>query len=315
MGRETERVGDQTTLGIAIILVSVLMMAFADALVKLISDDLTIWQIFFARSLFGVPILLFLARARKVNLIFREPRWVLARTLCLLLCWVALYASFTVLSLSVAAVAVYANPIITTLLSAALIDERVTRRQWVGVLLGFLGVIAIIRPGTESFSSFVILPLVAAALYSTAMIITRSKCQNDAPLALSLALLGCFLVAGMIAIAALAIIDLGADTKSAFPFLLGDWVPIGVREWSLMALLGVLAATYFMGVARAYQIAPPQIIGTFDYGYLLFAAFWGYLFFLEIPDLPTVGGMVLVTLAGLLVVASSSGKAGVKTLG
>ena len=108
----TEAVGDQTALGIAIILASVPMMAFADALVKLVSADLAIWQIFFARSLFGIPIIFALARARNVSLRLHEPGWVMARSICLLLCWVALYSSDIVLTLSVAAVVAYTNPII-----------------------------------------------------------------------------------------------------------------------------------------------------------------------------------------------------------
>ena len=294
---------DQTALGIMIILVSVFMMAFADALVKLVSADLTVWQIFFARSLFGIPILLVLARARNVRLTLRAPQWVLTRSLCLLLCWLALYSSFTVLTLSVAAVAVYTNPIITTLLSAALIGERVTGWQWAGVLLGFLGVIAIVKPGTEGFSWFVSLPLIAAAFYSLAMIITRSKCKNEAPVMLALTLHSLFLVTGAVGIAVLSIMGLTAETKMAFPFLLGDWASMGLRGWGLMAFLGVLSAAYFMGVARAYQIAPPQIVGTFDYGYLVSAALWGYLFFSETPDAAIVGGMILITLAGILVAA------------
>ena len=300
---------DQTALGIMIILVSVFMMAFADALVKLVSADLTVWQIFFARSLFGIPILLVLARARNVRLTLRAPQWVLTRSLCLLLCWLALYSSFTVLTLSVAAVAVYTNPIITTLLSAALIGERVTGWQWAGVLLGFLGVIAIVKPGTEGFSWFVSLPLIAAAFYSLAMIITRSKCKNEAPVMLALTLHGLFLVAGAVGIAVLSIMGLTAETKMAFPFLLGDWASMGLRGWGLMAFLGVLSAAYFMGVARAYQIAPPQIVGTFDYGYLVSAALWGYLFFSETPDAAIVGGMILITLAGILVAAPAPKKA------
>ena len=110
----------------------------------------------------------------------------------------------------------------------------------------------------------------------------------------------------MLGITVLSIIGFGADTKLAFPFLLGDWSPMGLREWGLMILLGVLSAAYFMGVARAYQIAPPQIIGTFDYAYLVSAALWGYLFFSETPDTATVSGMVLITMAGLLVTARSS---------
>ena len=52
--------------------------------------------------------------------------------------------------------------------------------------------------------------------------------------------------------------------------------------------------------ARAYQIAPPQIIATFDYAYLVSAAIWGFVFFAERPDALTLLGMALITIAGLL---------------
>ena len=90
---------------------------------------------------------------------------------------------------------------------------------------------------------------------------------------------------------------------------------MGTREWGLMALIGVLSAAYFAGVARAYQIAPPSIIATFDYAYLVSAALWGFVLFAEQPDLLTVGGMVLITAAGLLVAAPSSKKAEIEESG
>ncbi|WP_282605131.1 hypothetical protein [Pelagibius sp. Alg239-R121] len=65
---------DQTALGIGIILMSVLTMAFADAVVKLVSADLTVWQIFFARSLFAIPILIGLSRATGVGMKLQVPR-------------------------------------------------------------------------------------------------------------------------------------------------------------------------------------------------------------------------------------------------
>ncbi len=211
-----------------------------------------------------------------------------------------------------AAVAVYTNPIMTALLSAALIGERVTGRQWAGVLLGFLGVVAILRPGTDAFSWFTVLPLLAAAFYSLAMVLTRAKCQKEAPLTLALALHSSFLVAGLTATVLLSVIGLGSDTKATFPFLIGDWAAMGVREWGLMALLGALSAAFFVGVARAYQIAAPQIVATFDYVYLVSAALWGFVFFSEKPGTLTISGMLLITLAGLLVAAPSSKKASVK---
>ena len=299
----------RTALGIVIILASVLTMAFADAVVKLVSADLTVWQVFVARSLVAVPILIVLLAVSGIGLSLRAPAWALLRSGLLVLTWLAFYASLPVLSLSVAAVAVYTNPIITALLSAALIGEPVTGRQWSGVLLGFLGVVAILKPGTDAFSWFTLLPILAAAFYSLAMVLTRSKCQDEAPLTLALTLHGAFLVTGLVATLLLASLGLDAESQAAFPFLLADWAPMGLREWGLMALLGVLSAAYFVGVARAYQIAAPSIIATFDYAYLVSAALWGFVFFAERPDLLTIGGMILITAAGLLVAAPASKKA------
>lgn len=301
-GSELER-PQRTALGIIIILASVLTMAFADAVVKLVSADLTLWQVFVARALVALPILLLLLRLTGVGLTLKAPKWALIRSGLLVLTWLAFYASLPVLSLSVAAVAVYSNPIMIALLSAAVIGEPVSGRQWLGVLLGFLGVVAILKPGSEAFSWFTLLPLLAAALYAVAMVLTRSKCQAEAPLALAFTLQLFFLIAGLMATAVLWLLGLGAETQSAFPFLLGDWAPMGLETWGLMALLGALSAAYFVGVARAYQIAAPSIIATFDYAYLISAAVWGFLFFAETPDRLTVGGMVLITAAGLLVAA------------
>ena len=302
---------DRTAQGIGLILASVLTMAFADAVVKLVSAELTLWQVFVARSLVAIPILAALLRATGSGLGLRAPRWVLLRSTLLVLTWLAFYAALPVLELSVAAVAVYSNPIMIALFSAVLLGEPVTRRQWGGVLLGFLGVVAILRPGSEAFSWYTLLPLLAAAFYALAMVLTRGKCRDEAPLALGLALHGAFLVTGLAATALLALLGfggLGGETQSAFPFLLGGWASMGPRDWGLMALLGALSAAYFVGVARAYQIAPPPIIATFDYAYLVSAALWGFVFFTETPGLPTLAGMILITTAGLLVAAPSSRK-------
>jgi drug/metabolite transporter (DMT)-like permease len=301
-----EQSPQHTVQGIVIILASVLTMAFADAMVKLMSADLTLWQVFVARSLFSVPVIVALVFATGTGLRLHAPHWAAARSVLLVLAWLVFYASLPVLTLSVAAVAVYTNPIITALLSAVLVGEAVSRRQWVGVLTGFAGVVAILKPGTDAFSWFTLLPILGAAFYSLAMLITRGKCRQEASLMLGLSLHESFVVAGLVATAVLAVLDLGAETQTAFPFLLADWAPMGGREWGLMALLGVLSAAYFVGVARAYQIAAPSIIATFDYAYLVSAALWGFVFFAETPGALTVVGMVLITVAGLLVAAPSS---------
>ena len=294
---------DRTGLGIVIILGSVLTMAFADAVVKLVSANMTVWQVFVARSLVAIPLLAALSALAGTGLVLKTPKWTFLRSALLLLTWLAFYASFPVLDLSVAAVAVYTNPIMIALLSAMLISEPVSARQWGGVVLGFAGVLAILKPGTDAFSWFTLLPLMGAGFYALAMVLTRSKCQDEAPITLALSLHGAFLIAGLIATAVLALIGLGTDTKAAYPFLFADWAPMGVREWGLMVLIGTLSAIYFIGVARAYQIAAPPVIATFDYAYLVSAALWGFVLFAETPDLLTIAGMVLITAAGVLVAA------------
>lgn len=292
---------DRTALGIVIILASVAAMAFADALVKLVSANLTVWQVFAARSLFAVPCLLAVRCMTGASFFALFNRWVFLRSALLVLTWLAYYASLPVLKLSVAAVAVYTNPILTALLAAVVLGETVSKRQWLGVVVGFAGVAAILRPGTDAFTWLILLPLAGAALYSCAMVLTRSKCQEDDAVNLALGLHGAFIITGLAMTAVLAMIDLAPASARAYPFLLGNWMPMSWADWTLMGFLGVLSAAFFLGVARAYQIAPPQIIGTFDYAYLVSAALWGFVLFAEKPGPLTILGMALITVAGLLV--------------
>ncbi len=133
-----------------------------------------------------------------------------------------------------------------------------------------------------------------------AMVLARGKCRDEPPLILALGLHISFLIAGLIATAALTLIGLETATRESYPFVLGDWAMMGLNEWGLMALIGTLSAIYFIGVVRAYQIAPPPVIATFDYAYLISAALWGYVLFADAPDLLTIGSMALITAAGLL---------------
>jgi len=292
---------DRTAQGIGIILVSVTAMAFADAVVKLFSAELTLWQVFLTRSLFAVPCLFALAYGSGGRLAARAPAWVLLRTALILGSWIAYYSALPLLNLALVAVAAYTNPILTALFSAYFLREKVTGRQWAGVSLGFLGVAVILKPGSDAFSWAVLLPLLAAAFYSFANVVTRSKCRSEDAGCLAVYLHFAFIVTGAAGTLVLLALGLDADIVAAHPFLLGTWGPMGAWAWGAMALLGVLSALFFLGVAKAYQIAPPQIVGVFDYGYLISAALWGFVFFAERPDRYTLTGMALITLAGLLV--------------
>ena len=289
------------------ILASVFLMSLGDALVKQISTELTLWQIFVVRSILAIPISIFplLYRPRPWVVQPKGLRWIVLRSGLLVSMWVAFYTALPVLNLSVVAAALYTGPLFIALFSALLLREPVGLWRGLSLVLGFVGVLVILRPGTNAFASAMLLPIVSAVLYSLAMIITRSKCIGEAPLVLSLVLNASFLLAGVVATGALALWGPSPQDATADPFLLGQWVPMGEREWALMALMALLIVAVSAGVAKAYQSGPAAIIATFDYAYLVFAAFWGFVFFAERPDVATVVGMILIAGAGVLVTRQS----------
>jgi len=288
-------VPDQQVLGIVLILASNVIMALGDALIKYVSADLTIWQIFVVRSVFAFCCLGAFAYWNRGPVAPRHYGWVLLRSLFLVLTWLSFYASLPVLNLSLAAVVIYTNVIFTTLLSAVLF------KQWLGVLSGFVGVAIILRPGTDSFSWFVLMPLAGALCYSLASLVTRHKCQGERALTLAASLHVSFIFIGALATVLIAAIGVTDTVRDFSYFLFGSWTPLTMNAWGIMALLGLLSASFSLGVARAYQVAPSQIIATFDYSYLVFAAVWGFLFFAEIPSITTLIGMAVITFAGVLV--------------
>ncbi|MDD9873934.1 MAG: DMT family transporter [Gammaproteobacteria bacterium] len=279
---------DNTALGVAVIVATVFTMALADAVIKYASSDFPLWQIFVVRSLAAVPMLIVIALCTDAaDIRPRSPPWAIARSLLLAFMYVAIYAAIPLLSLSVVAASLYTGPIFVALLSAFVIGEPVGARGWAAVVLGFAGVLVILRPH------------IAGLFYALAAVITRAKCPGEKPQTLAVMLNLSILAVGLLATAAVALLP--AHLGEVYPFLLGGWIVMGAREWKLIALLALLIVIIGIGLAKAYQSAPPSVIATFDYAYLLFAAFWGWVFFAERPDLQTVTGMLVIALAGLLV--------------
>jgi drug/metabolite transporter (DMT)-like permease len=304
MTQAIRRYPENVARGVVVIVVTDCAMAFGDALVKAISADFTLPQIFVLRSLLAIAVLLglLLYAGRPGDVRPRSIGWSVLRSALLVLMWICFCAALPVLSLPVVAAAYYSAPIFIALLSALLIGESVGLRRWAAILLGFAGVVAILRPGTEAFSWLTLLPIASALFYALAAIVTRARCSAEKPLVLSLTLNISLLAAGALAAGAIAVWEPSASQAAVFPFLLGPWAPMGAREWGIVGLLAALIVAISAGVAKAYQSGPPAIIATFDYAYLVFAAFWSLVFFSELPDAVTIAGMLLIAGGGLLAV-------------
>ncbi len=295
-------------LGSGMIVASVFMLSFGDALVKWASAEIPLLQIFVVRSLLAIPLCLLVLRllGQPVALTPGTAGWVFLRSLLLVMMWMMFYLALPQLELSVAAAALYTGPLFIALFSAVLIGEPVGLRRACAIFVGFAGVLIVIRPGSEVFSYATLLPILAAAFYAFAMIITRSKCAEENPFVLALCLSVLLLLAGAVGSGGIALLDLDTRSIAANPFLLSPWASMTDRDWGLIAVMAVLLLVASAAAAKAYQSAPPVIVATFDYSYLLFAVFWGLLFFAEVPDGVTLTGIVLIAGAGLMVIRQPS---------
>lgn len=309
MSRPAARASENVVLGVVVIVATGLAMAFADALVKWLTGEFTLWQLYVLRSFVAIPILigLLLLQRQPLTARMRPIGWAVLRSVLLMMMWVAFYAALPVVSLPVVAAAYYTGPLFITLFSACMIGEPVSVRRWIAILVGFAGVVVILRPASDGFSALALLPVLSAAFYALAAIVTRAKCREAHPLALSLILNLAFLAVGALASGTIAIWQpLGSDA-AVHAFLFGRWTVLDGREWGLIVLLGVLIVGVSAGVAKAYQSGPSAIIATFDYAYLAFAAFWSWAMFSQAPDAATVVGMIMIAGAGM-VALSDAGK-------
>lgn len=295
---------DNLVLAVVTILLTALALSLGDALIKLVSTDIVLWQIFVIRSVIAIPALVIIIRLQSMttSLIPRRLGWTALRSVMLTSMWVAYYAALPHVALAVAAAAFYTLPIFIALFAALFIGDRVGPAGWLSVLLGFVGVLLILKPQAGDFNQYALLPLISAILYALAMILTRTKCRDESPLVLSLCLNVSFVVVGLAATVLTMLIDTPGDAEPGTSFLLGQWTAMGRAEWLSMCLLATAVIIGSVGAAIAYQAGPPAIVATFDFTYVAFAAAWGLLFFGEVPGTIKLAGMAMVVAAGILAI-------------
>lgn len=296
---------DNVPLAVGTIVGTVLALSLGDALIKALGGGgtLGLWQLFAVRSALTLPVLLVgaLVLFGGAHLRPRAIRWMLLRSLLLTAMWIAYYASLPHLPhlpLAVAAAAYYTLPLFIVLFAALFGGETVGRSRWTGVGLGFLGILLVLRPGTDAFSPAAVLPLMAAMLYAAAMILTRTKCRDEHPATLALGLNATFVVTGALGL----LWGLAFGAPGSTGFLSTAWAPMGGAEWRSVAILASLILIASVGTAFAYQNAPASTVGTFDFAYVGFALVWGALFFAERPDAVALAGIGLIVAAGVLAV-------------
>ncbi|MCP3908876.1 MAG: DMT family transporter [Oceanicoccus sp.] len=293
---------------IVAILITCLALSLGDAMIKQSSASFTLWQIFILRSAIAIPFLIYFVRIQSCETPVKPDQafWTGLRSLILVLMWVFYYVALPKVPLSIAAAALYLSPLFITLFASIFIGDKIGVNGWIAVVLSFIGILLVLKPQSEEFSVYAMLPLISAVCYALAMIMTRIKCGDEKPLVLSLWLNVTFVIVGLVASALIYLWQPSTEAINSNPFMLGEWASMWLAEWKIIALLAVAIIIGSTGAAVAYQTEHSSTVATIDFCYVLFAALWGSLFFAEVLDLVSVVGIVLIIGGGILSVRRST---------
>lgn len=174
----------------------------------------------------------------------------------------------------------FISPILITALAVPLLGEKVGWRRWTAALVGLVGVVVVIRPGTGAFQAAALLPLVGAASWAGAAIVTRLMSGRDRPIT----------TLAYSALAGLAVLS------AMVPFA---WVTPTGTELLLAIAMGVLSTAGHGLVVLAYRHASASMVAPFSYVQLIWAGALGFAVFGSLPDGLTVLGACIIAASGL----------------
>ncbi len=276
-------VGQDARRGIAWMLVTMGLFVSMDGLAKWLTQSYPVPQVIWARYAFHFLLLaLFLNRRLVVTLRSRRLKLQIGRSLLLVGTTTLFFFGISQVQLATASSLMFVAPLIVTLLSVPLLGERVGPRRLASVAVGFLGALVILRPGAELFQPAALLPLAAACAYAFYQITTRMLSAVDAPLT-------------TLAYTALV----GALLSSlAVPFF---WEAPDLLGWAVMLAMGGFGALSQFGLIKAFQAAPASVVSPFGYVSILWATFYGWLLFDDLPSLWTLVGAAVVVASGLYI--------------
>jgi drug/metabolite transporter (DMT)-like permease len=270
-------------LPILLVIAAVTLYAVIDALAKVMVQDMDVLQIIWSRFAFALPLLPLFVGSRWTELWRTDrPGLQVARGLIPVIAGIAIVLALKVMPLADATALMFVSPLMLTALAVPLLKERVGLHRWTAVVVGFLGVLVIVRPGGETMQWAALLPLVTAFLYALYQIATRVLSRSTpAPTTF----------AYMVAVGTVA-------SSLALPFV---WRTPDAMGWAMMAASGLLHGLAHYLVTRAFALAPAAVLAPYNYAQLVGASLIGYAAFGHLPDGWTIGGAVIIVAAGLYV--------------
>lgn len=277
--------GQQTAAkGIGCMVLGCALLMMSDALSKWLSQTYSVGQIMSLRNVFVlVPILIVVWR-RDSFADLRVNRWAAQSFRAL---WHVLAAVFFVTSVSLLPLADvhaigFAGPIFIAALAPFMLGEHVGWHRWTAILVGFGGVLIMLRPTGAGFDYLGLVPLAAALSASFRDLLTRRLSRTETSISI-------------LFFSSVAVILGGLVTA---PF---DWKPLTWTGLALFVANGLVNAGAHFLMIEAYRLAQAPVVSPFKYSILIWAVLFGYLVWGHVPDVWLVVGAMPVVASGLYI--------------
>ncbi len=262
---------------------SICAFSIMDLIVKW-SDNYPIGEVLFFRGFCGIIPLLFFIPKEKYFSFYKTKKPFLHFKRCLsgLIAIVAIFIALRKLPLATVTSISFAAPIFTTLLSIFLLSEKVGFYRWLAVLVGFIGIIIISEPGFNSMNIYYVYPIIFC-LGLSYVAITIKQLSSTEPV---------WLISFYFSISIMIM---------SFFTIPSGWVFPNLFDLALLSLLGLLGGLANLWLTQSYKFSDVSLVTPLKYLGLIFAIFFGYIFWSEVPSAKTLIGSVLVVTSSVII--------------
>ncbi|MBP6819312.1 MAG: DMT family transporter [Ferrovibrio sp.] len=277
----------QTAIGIGYMVMAAAVFGVMDALVKWLAGSYPTAQIMFCRSFFAFPPILFMLWRNGGGIALLHTRRLAGhgiRSIYGCLAMLCFFYSYRTLPLADVTAISFSAPIFVAVLSVWLLKEKVGPHRWSAILVGFLGMLVILRPGQGEggIPAASLLVVLATFFYSMALIQIRKLTATENSVTTAFYFTGfCTIYTGLL-----------------MPWF---WVAPTAADWPLLIGVGLLGGLAQLFMTRAFSLAAASIVAPFDYTHLLWSVLLGWYLFGDFPDMWTWAGAAIVIASGLYI--------------
>lgn len=290
-------------LGIFFVFFGMMLFSIQDVLIRELSYYASLTQILFIRGVMGGLILLIFLKLTKRSICFSSgyPLLATARVLIFFTGFLCFYFALGKMELAEATSLFFISPLFITIFSKIIFKTEIGVYRISAIIVGFIGVLFIVKPNPKEFNLVALLPIISAATYSLSMMIAKYTRGKDTVFQQMLHLYWGSAALAFVFWLLIPLIELQPSQSKNLEYLIRDWTFYNdFVVWALLAI-GVIGSAGMLLLTSAYRIASPPVIAPFEYVMLILAIGNGFWFYSEIPDIYSILGMTLITISGLYI--------------